>query len=469
MAHLQLLAEPDRTTSPLVTVLELVAATLEADGLEAACVTLVTELATRLRLERASLGLAEAGGLRVAAISHSAQFDARAQLVRDLAAAMQESVDQDAVVLHPAPSAPAAPIARAHGELATRHGAPSLCSVPLASRGRAVGALTLEGAPERVLDPAARALCEDLAALLGPLLELRREADASPLERARSALRTAFEALRSPERRLPRLVAAALGGALLLFALTPGAYRVRADATLEGRVQRAITAGVDGYVAEANARAGDVVRRGELLGRLDERDLQLERRVWLGRRAQHLKEQRGALASDDRAQLNVAAAKLAQAEAQVALLEQSLARTRLVAPFDGVVVKGDLSQALGSPVKKGEVLFELAPLDGYRIILEVDERAIGDVAPGQRGRLALSALPGEPLALQVERISRVATADEGRNFFRVEARLEEPRDALRPGMRGIAKIEAGRRVRAWIWGHDLVDWLRLRLWSWWPW
>ena len=87
-------------------------------------------------------------------------------------------------------------------------------------------------------------------------------------------------------------------------------------------------------------------------------------------------------------------------------------RTRLIAPFDAVVVRGDLSQSLGSPVQRGDVLFEVAPLDGYRIILEIDERNISDTSIGQRGHLTLSALPRQPLPLIVERLTPVATAEE---------------------------------------------------------
>jgi multidrug efflux pump subunit AcrA (membrane-fusion protein) len=166
--------------------------------------------------------------------------------------------------------------------------------------------------------------------------------------------------------------------------------------------------------------------------------------------------------------VHIVAARLAQAEAQLALLDEQLARTRLVAPFDGIVVAGDLSRALGSPVAKGDVLFEIAPLDGYRIILEVDERDVAQVAEGQAGELALTALPGEALPLVVERVTPVATAEDGRNYFRVEARLDAPSDGLRPGMEGVAKVEAGPRRLAWILGHDLADWLRLWTWSWWP-
>ena len=50
----------------------------------------------------------------------------------------------------------------------------------------------------------------------------------------------------------------------------------------------------------------------------------------------------------------------------------------------------------------------------------------------------------------------------------VEAVLEEPFAALRPGMEGIAKIDVGRRRLLWIWTHEMLDWLRLSLWSFLP-
>ncbi len=114
------------------------------------------------------------------------------------------------------------------------------------------------------------------------------------------------------------------------------------------------------------------------------------------------------------------------------------------------------------------MLFEVAPLDSYRIILEVDEREISHVAAGQPGALTLSALPDRTFPLVVERVTPVSTSAEGRNFFRVEARLESPTELLRPGMEGLAKIEVGRRSLMWIWTHNLIDWLRLLHWSWVP-
>jgi aminoglycoside phosphotransferase len=114
------------------------------------------------------------------------------------------------------------------------------------------------------------------------------------------------------------------------------------------------------------------------------------------------------------------------------------------------------------------VLFEIAPLDGYRIVLRVDERDISDVQLGQKGRLALQALPGDSLPLTVDRITPVASSEGDRNVFRVEARLDTPSSALRPGMEGVAKIEIERRRLLWIWTHRIIDTVRLWAWSWWP-
>ena len=43
-------------------------------------------------------------------------------------------------------------------------------------------------------------------------------------------------------------------------------------------------------------------------------------------------------------------AQIRQTESQLALADDKLWRTRILSPFDGIVVSGDLTQMLGSPV-----------------------------------------------------------------------------------------------------------------------
>jgi multidrug resistance efflux pump len=256
--------------------------------------------------------------------------------------------------------------------------------------------------------------------------------------------------------------------ATLFFAIVHGDYQITAQAALEGTVQRAVAAALPGYIAEARARAGDVVRKGDLLATIDDRDLRLERLKWVSQRAQKTSEYREAMAGQQRARIQVLGSQLAQAEAQIALIDEQLSRTRIVAPFDAVVVKGDLSQSLGAPVERGNVLFELAPLDAYRIIMKVDERDITRVTVGQEGQLALSSMPHEPVPMRVEKITPVSVVEEGRNFFRVEASAQGGIEKLRPGMEGVGKIHVERRRLIWIWTHKIGHWLRMWVWSWWP-
>ena len=215
-------------------------------------------------------------------------------------------------------------------------------------------------------------------------------------------------------------------------------------------------------------RPGDIVKKGDLLCLLDDRDLKLERLKWLTEKEQLTKQYHEAMAKHDRAQYRIIKAKIGQADAQIALLEEQLARTTVLAPFKGVVMSGDLSQSLGAPVERGDVLFEVAPLDEYRVIAEVDEQDISEIAVGQQSELLLPSLPGAAFPFVVSKITPVSTAKEGRNTFRVEGRMLGASERLRPGMEGVGKINIDRRKLIWVWTHQMIDWFRLQIWRWRP-
>ena len=233
--------------------------------------------------------------------------------------------------------------------------------------------------------------------------------------------------------------------------------------------QRALAAPVAGYLSDAQSRAGDVVKAGQVMATLDDRDLRLERLKWATQRAKQQREYAEALAKQDFAKAQVLRTQIEQAEAQLSLLDEQLARLRITAPFDGIVVSGDLSQQLGAPVERGNDLFEVAPLNEYRIVLKVDERDIVELQLGQLGELVLTSMPDRGVPLRVEKITPISTAQEGRNFYRVEAKpTAEDNTGLRPGMQGVAKIVIDERRLVWIWTHKVVHWLRMFIWSWWP-
>jgi RND family efflux transporter MFP subunit len=452
----------------LQTVLELIGAAAGHERYGAAATSLATELATRLQCERVIIGFLRGNRVHIDAVSHSAQFKERTNLLKSVAAAMEEAIDQGLCVVRPALPGKSAPVGRAHAELAQAYGCDSICSVPLACAGKAVGAITFERSSKRPFDAHTVELCEALAGLAGPFLEVHRREDQWFPVRLYWWSRGKAQQLLGAGHLGFKLGARLVAAVFAFLVLARGDYRVAAETTLEPLVQQAAVASFNGYVREAPVRAGDLVKQGTLLVALDDRELKLERLKHLSEQEEQLKQYRQAMAEHNAAQVQILGAQLEQSRAQVERVEDQLIRTRVVAPFDGVVVSGDLTQSLGAPVERGTVLYEIAPLSAFRVILKVDERDMADIAVGQHGSILLSAFPHDPIAFQVEKVTPVSTPKEGKNFFRVEAKLEHSDPRLRPGMEGVGKIDIQRRSIAWIWTHQALDSLRLTLWKWLP-
>jgi biotin carboxyl carrier protein len=443
--------------------MRLLAAVLSQKSFAASAHAMATELALVFNSERACVGWLEQGCAKVVALSGGAHFDPRQEAVATIAAAMDESMEQEAVIAVPSGDTSASYITRANAELLAINGG-GVCAVPLVDVRRVVGAVTLERSSSP-FDASELRWCEDLACLVGPILAVKAEAERSALHRALNRLRRYRAELLEPGNPTKKLTAGAALLVLLSVTLIPVPYRISAPGRLEGSMQRVVVAPVDGFLQQVNVRPGDFVREKQVLAELAGDDLAMEFRKRQSELLQHENAFQAALARADRTLLVINQAKAAEAEAQLALVEHQMDRAQIRAPFDGVVIKGDLSQSLGAPVQRGEVLLTLAPGAHFRLIVEVDERDIAHVQPGQVGTLALAAMPHETLGFVVQRVMPVATAGEGRNFFEVEARIPAPHAPLRPGLKGVAKLDAGTHSVAWMLTHRLFDWLRLTFWS----
>ena len=463
----QLDQQRERATDRVALANGVVVAALQERRFQAGAMAVTNELALRLACTRVSLGWDQQGSVVLEALSNTASFDRKTRLVRAITDAMDEALDLGLPVVHPAESDDVL-LATAHAALAQEGKAIAVLSVPLVAAGRTVGVLTMERTTGAPFDALTIDTCKTVGLLLGPILALQRDNERGAMRRGWDSARDGVRAVFGPGHSGVKLITLVLGALLLFLSLASGQYRVAATTVVEGAVQRASTAPFDGYIAESLVRAGDVVRAGQVLARLDDRDLRLEQDKWASEHAQYLRKYHQAQANHDRAAVSVLGAQADQAQAQLRLAQDKLARTTLVAPFDGVVVSGDLHQLLGTPVEQGKVLFEIAPLDSYRVILKVDERDVAHLAPGQTGELALAGIPGERLRFTAKQITPVSTAEEGRNFFRVEAQMDGGAQRLRPGMEGIGKITVGERKWIWIWTHTLVDWARIALWTWLP-
>jgi biotin carboxyl carrier protein len=445
-------------------ILQFQATVLSADTFAEAATAFATELAVFLKFDRAAIGFTRAARTRVVATSHTAHFETGAELFQEFGAAMDEALDQASSVCFPLPNGARPLITLAHAKLAQRYGG-AVCTVPLVSRNAVFGALTVVREGASTCSTEELALCEHLACIVGPILQLKDESEQSWWMRLRRSARTALRGLIEPGYATHKTLAAGAAIALVAALWVPVNYRVGAQARIESSIQRAIVAPSDGFLRQVYVRPGDRVKANQPIADIGDDDLRVERRKWESELIQHENAATGAFARSDRAQFAISQAKADEARAQLDLVESQLARARIVAPFDGIVIKGDLTQSVGAPLRRGDVLVTIAPASDFRLLIDVDERDISAIRIGQNGTVVLGALTDHTIGFEVARITAVAATREDRNVFEVEGRLRHAPALLRPGLQGVAKIDAGSQPIAWIATHRMIDWIRFTLWS----
>lgn len=458
-------ADDEATIDRLVTALYMTATAAREQTFKEAVTSFVTELASRLDCERVSCGFRSGKDVKVESVSHTGQFGRQMNLINGIAAAMLEAIEQNTAINYPEPDGNGR-ITHNHANLARQQNGGAILTVPLVAGGRNVGAICIERSTSDPFDGDVVALCESIASMVGPVFRDKKLNDRWIVTKFKDSVVRQLGRLLGPKYVGRKIAVLALLTLCVGLYYARGEFRVTADVVVEGAEQRAVVSPYDGFVSTSIKRVGDRVREGELIAQLDDTDLRLDLVELTSGQAQAESQYDEAVAQHDRAKAKIFKAKIEQAEARIGLVNEKLKRTSLVSPIDGMIVNGDLSQSLGAAITRGEVLFEIASLYEYRVNLKVDERDIAYVEPGQSVQLVLSSQPDEKMRVTVDKITPVTRAAEGRNFFRVEADLDDPDGDLRPGMEGIAKIDVGERRYAWIWTRKLVDWLRLWVWRW---
>lgn len=446
------------------TALATLARLLESGGARPAGRLLVQEIARLVSAERVSLGMGVGDRLRVQAVSDVSEFNPRMNEVRQIEAAMREAIAEGLPIVRAARETDATVGWPAHADLQRSGAGERIETYPLFSGGEPIGALLIEHRADVTPTLGTEALAS-LLAIAARALQLQLDASATTPQRITRAIRSGLTNTFGPEHYRRKTVLTVAFAAVALFSVLQGDYRLGAEAQVEAAFQRVVTAPWNGYLAQASARPGDEVRAGQVLVKLDDREQTLEQVRWVTEVEKLRKKIDQATAGRDRPALMVLAAQLRQAEAQLALVERQLSRIEVAAPFDGLIVSGDPTQRLGDVLKKGEVVYQIAPLNAYRLKVRIPETRVADLKVGMQGTMQLSSIPGLALSLRVERIHPFTERRDGQSFFVAEAAIEGDLAQVRPGMEGIATIAIDRRNLFGIWTRRLADWMRVTWWS----
>ncbi len=460
---LRIAAESRTRVEQFANVLDLMVLINAEKRLLPTAMTLCNELSARHRCERVSLGWLERGLVRLQSISHTDQFDRKTEAVQLLEAAMEEALDQNAEIVWPE-SDGGGTVRRDHRNYARSQDVAHLCSLPLRVEDQPVAVCTCERAGLAFSETELRLLrlsCDQAARRLS---DLKRN-DRWPGARLAASIREGLARLVGFEHTWLKVLAVLLAAGLAFLFLGRVPYRVKAPVTLRTDDVAYVTAPFDGHLDHVRFRVGDAVRQGEVLLSLDQTSLLLREAELIAEQNRYLGELEKARASYATADMRITQALYDQAAARHQLVRHQLAQSVVRSPIDGVVIEGDLAERIGSPVQQGDLLFKLAGVRRLYAEAEVKETDVQELHEGMAGRIALASRPQDAWPVRVEQVEPAAVSRQKGNAFVVRcAFLGSPQGWWRPGMTGMARLDAGRRRPVWVLTHRTVDFLRLRLW-----
>ncbi len=466
------LEDSQQACSRIGSVMEVVATALRRGRLQQILFDITNHIVQHLQCSRVAIGLVKRRSIKVTALSNAAWLEKNATTIRAYQAAMLEVLDHMEAVSYQLPKeqdkVSVADKVSAHARLAMESGTRSILSLPLLVGADCIGVITFEKESDETFSGQEREWLDALSGLLPAVIDQRKHAERGFLSHLWDDLGKLAIRFFGPGHIVWKFVASLILVLALALTLIDVDYRVTAKTIIEGEFERTAAAPFDGYIKESYVRPGDTVSSGQILSLLDDSKLKLEQQKWKSELEQYAGKLREANANHNMSEVQILTAQLKQAEAQYDLATYRLNHVEIKSPFDGVVISGDLSQLIGSPVELGKELFKIAPLDAFRVVLQVDESEMRYVEAEQRGNLMISGIVGQPIPFSVSKITSIATPSDGRNFFQVEAQLDQGHVHLRPGMEGVGKITVGEYGLWWVLSHSFTDWISLSLWKWLP-
>jgi len=205
--------------------------------------------------------------------------------------------------------------------------------------------------------------------------------------------------------------------------------------TVEAAEQVKVTVEIDAIARALPFEEGRLIRKGQVLALLNDSELAAE-----ARRAEAIRDQ-ARLTSERFDQLSrekiassqdrdSARAALQVAQANVRLAQARLGKTRVVAPFSGVV--GSRLVSPGAYLRAGDAITELARIDTVKVAFAVPERYLADLRRGASVTVTTVAFPGKEFEGTVNVVDPIL--DPGTRSARLTAAIPNADGELRPGM-----------------------------------
>ncbi|HEY3350440.1 MAG TPA: GAF domain-containing protein [Thermoanaerobaculia bacterium] len=250
-------------------------------------------------------------------------------------------------------------------------------------------------------------------------------------------------------------------GLLVVLFVVPWRFRLTGNARVLPARRASVTAGVDGTVARVLKLEGDSVKAGEVVAVLENETYAAAAAA--ARSAYDIAE---ADVSRFRAAGDAAAAFEAESHrtelaARIALEDERLARTRLVAPVSGVIVTPRVQERVGQNLARGAELCVVADTTTMVAEVAIPEEDAARLQPGQAAEVKVNTYPGRTFAGSVTRVGALVREESKDRFVVAEVGVQNPDGLLKTGMQGKGKVRVGwsniatlvlRRPARWLYG-----------------
>jgi RND family efflux transporter MFP subunit len=216
--------------------------------------------------------------------------------------------------------------------------------------------------------------------------------------------------------------------------------RVRAGTILARLDDRQITANLEAARAKSRSIADDL-KNWEAEAGVLQADYVRAQRLWdLGLISQEQLQHAQYKAESDQWDIKRVQETLNTAHDEERSLELELEKTKVTAPFDGLIARRYVRE--GQSISKGDRLFWVTAEGPLLMRFTLPEKYFGHVRPTQQFEVTSPDLPGEKHAGRVKEVSPVVDPSSG--TFEVLVELPGERGAFRPGMTANLKVENSR-------------------------
>ncbi|MCA9217352.1 MAG: efflux RND transporter periplasmic adaptor subunit [Planctomycetales bacterium] len=445
----------------LAAIVDLVS-TIEGQVSFAAAVNVMTNVVAK-HLGCARVAFAEAttsGNIKLRDISGLDSFDDRSETSRAFREAIAESQLHCEITVWPAEADDRRSGLLAHAALARQCHFQSICSTQLCTPdGILVGALLIADSTDAASSDRTKSFVRAASPRIASAIAVSKRSNASVRAQISNVV-TGWT--RSNKTRIILAIVLAIFGLMLL----PLPYRIRCRCSIEPNSRRYAVSPFDGIVEDTFVEPGDIVKAGDLLAKMDGREIQWELSSVRAELAQVAKQRDVELA--DRAVTKVLIAQLEtqRLNARIDALEYRQDHLNIEAAMEGIVLSGSLEKSQSAPVEVGQVLYEIGPLDDLRIEVEIRNVDIAQVEPGQRVKVWIEGIEGEPIVGSIEQIAPRSELRNDANVFIAKLSLKNDDRRFRPGMRGSARIIGPTHPLAWNLFHKPWQYAMSRL-TWW--